>query len=37
MVIPLESAVLKLFFLRKIRPELISTTNPSLFAEEDWP
>ena len=26
-----------LFFLRKISPELISPTNPPLFAEEDWP
>ena len=25
------------FFLRKISPELISATNPPLFAEEDWP
>ena len=24
-------------FLRKISPELTSITNPSLFAEEDWP
>ena len=24
-------------FLRKISPELTSTTNPPLFAEEDWP
>ncbi|XP_070339080.1 syntaxin-binding protein 4 isoform X13 [Equus asinus] len=26
-----------LLFLRKISPELTSPTNPSLFAEEDWP
>ena len=25
------------FFLRKISPELTSTANPPLFAEEDWP
>ena len=25
------------FFLRKISPELTSTINPPLFAEEDWP
>ena len=24
-------------FLRKISPELTSTANPPLFAEEDWP
>ena len=28
--------VLFLFFLRKISPEL-TTANPPLFAEEDWP
>ena len=26
-----------IYFLRKISPELISATNPPLFAEEDWP
>ena len=25
------------FFLRKINPEVTSTANPPLFAEEDWP
>ena len=25
------------FFLSKISPELTSTANPPLFAEEDWP
>ena len=25
------------FFLRKITPELTFATNPSIFAEEDWP
>ena len=26
-----------ILFLRKIRPDLTSATNPPLFAEEDWP
>ena len=33
----LTSFVLFLFLFRKISPELTSTTNPPLFAEEDWP
>ena len=34
---PHFSPVFFFFFLREIRPELTSTVNPPLFAEEDWP
>ena len=32
-----QMLVILLYFLRKISPELTSTANPPLFAEEDWP
>ena len=33
----IKTSSLSLFFLRKISSELMSTANPPLFAEEDWP
>ena len=34
---PLLSLHILFIYLRKIGPELTSTANPPLFAEEDWP